>query len=81
MLLWHSLTIRNQPLNMQPNGIFSHCYGLLQSLSLRHASRQSRYGYSVTSLILVRLQNNCVPVFAHFPTLFKDNYTTTLIRY
>ena len=65
MFLRNWLTFSNERLNKEANGVLCHDDGLFDGFALCYASWQGWYGYCVTSLIGVRIQNDSISVLTH----------------
>src|SRR5260221_1603738 len=59
------LTICNERLDIEADGVLRHSNSLLDGLTLRYTPRQSWYGYRVTSLFRIGVKDDCVLIFTH----------------
>ncbi len=62
MFLRNWLTFSNERLNKEANGVLRHDYCLFDGFTLCYTSWQGWYSYGVTSLLGIRLQNDCIRV-------------------
>src|SRR5260370_13737334 len=70
VFLRYRLTIYNERLDIEADSIFRHSNSLLDGLTLRYTPRQSWYGYCVTSLFRIWVQDYCVLILTHCYILF-----------
>src|SRR5215469_7595867 len=73
--LRYRLTICNERLNIEANGILRHSNSVLNGLTLRHTSRQGWHSYGVTSLFRIRVQDDCVLILTHCYIPFGSYFT------